>query len=153
MELKYYIAYGSNLNIEQMSKRCPNAKLIGTATISDYELMFKGMSDSAYLTIEKKENKNVPVGIWLVDKNDELALDKYEDYPKLYYKKNMKLNMQRISSKQIEAIDAFVYVMYEDRAFNMPSDDYLEICLKGYIDVGFDRKSIDEALELTKSKI
>ena len=26
---KKYIAYGSNMNIEQMSRRCPNAKIIG----------------------------------------------------------------------------------------------------------------------------
>ena len=31
---KYYIAYGSNLNVEQMRYRCPDAKVVGTAEIN-----------------------------------------------------------------------------------------------------------------------
>ena len=27
--MKYYVAYGSNLNREQMAHRCPEAKLVG----------------------------------------------------------------------------------------------------------------------------
>ena len=30
---KYYIAYGSNLSVEQMVCRCPDVKVIGTAVI------------------------------------------------------------------------------------------------------------------------
>ena len=29
MTKKYYIAYGSNLNISQMKTRCPDAKIVG----------------------------------------------------------------------------------------------------------------------------
>ena len=52
---RYYIAYGSNLNIRQMRIRCPHARVIGTAVINDYELLFKGSRTGAYLTIEPKE--------------------------------------------------------------------------------------------------
>lgn len=34
---KYYLAYGSNLNIRKMALRCPTAKPVGTAVIKDYE--------------------------------------------------------------------------------------------------------------------
>ena len=40
MEKRYYIAYGSNLNIAQMRVRCPQARIIGTSEIKDYELLF-----------------------------------------------------------------------------------------------------------------
>ena len=33
---KKYIAYGSNMNIEQMSRRCPNAKPIGKTVLKNY---------------------------------------------------------------------------------------------------------------------
>ena len=33
-----YIAYGSNINLEQMTYRCPHSKVVGTAEIKDYEL-------------------------------------------------------------------------------------------------------------------
>ena len=35
MEKRYYIAYGSNLNIGQMQWRCPDARIIGTAEMKD----------------------------------------------------------------------------------------------------------------------
>ena len=37
-----YIAYGSNLNRGQMALRCPDAKVVGTGEIKDYELLFRG---------------------------------------------------------------------------------------------------------------
>ena len=40
MQKRYYIAYGSNLNIRQMRMRCPHARVVGTAVIKDYELLF-----------------------------------------------------------------------------------------------------------------
>lgn len=54
MEKRYYIAYGSNLNIRQMRMRCPGARIMGTSEIEDYELLFKGSQTGAYLTIEEK---------------------------------------------------------------------------------------------------
>ena len=30
---RYYIAYGSNLNVQQMQMRCPHAKVVGTAIL------------------------------------------------------------------------------------------------------------------------
>ena len=39
---KYYIAYGSNLNVRQMKFRCPTAKVVGTSVIKGYELLYKG---------------------------------------------------------------------------------------------------------------
>lgn len=38
---KYYLAYGSNLNVEQMKRRCPNAIKIGATYINDYKLEFR----------------------------------------------------------------------------------------------------------------
>ena len=78
MERRYYIAYGSNLNVRQMKYRCPTARIIGTSVIKDYELLFKGSKTGSYLTIEKKKGEQVPVVIWETKESDELALDRYE---------------------------------------------------------------------------
>ena len=90
---RYYVAYGSNLNIRQMRIRCPHARVIGTAVINDYELLFKGSRTGAYLTIEPKEESEVPVAVWEVTESDEAALDRYEGYPVFYYKKEMELDI------------------------------------------------------------
>ena len=81
MEKRYYIAYGSNLNVRQMMMRCPTARLIGTSVIKDYRLMFKGSQTGSYLTIEQSLGSEVPVGVWAVSEADERALDRYEGYP------------------------------------------------------------------------
>ena len=53
MNKRYYIAYGSNLNVRQMRMRCPSARIIGTSKLNDYELLFKGSKTGSYLAIEK----------------------------------------------------------------------------------------------------
>jgi len=42
MRNKYYLAYGSNLNLEQMAYRCPTAKPVGVTTLKNYQLLFRG---------------------------------------------------------------------------------------------------------------
>ena len=98
---RYYIAYGSNLNIRQMRIRCSHARVIGTAVINDYELLFKGRRTGAYLTIEPKEGGEVPVAVWEVTESDEAALDRYEGYPMFYYKKEMELDIRGIRTGKI----------------------------------------------------
>lgn len=33
---RLYIAYGSNINLEQMANRCPNSKVIGKEMLKGY---------------------------------------------------------------------------------------------------------------------
>ena len=44
---KYYIAYGSNLSVEQMAYRCPDAKIAGQAVLAGWELLFRGCATIA----------------------------------------------------------------------------------------------------------
>ena len=85
-EKRYYIAYGSNLNVAQMVRRCPNAVPIGTAVLEHNTLYFRGSGTGYYLTIEPKIGGKVPVAIWEVTPEDEQALDRYEGFPRFYYK-------------------------------------------------------------------
>ena len=75
---RYYLAYGSNLNVRQMKTRYPKATILGTANLKGRELLFKGSKTGSYLTIEENENGSVPVVIWEVTPSDEKALDRYE---------------------------------------------------------------------------
>ena len=136
MVKKYYIAYGSNLNVRQMLGRCPNARIIGTSSIPDYELLFKGSKTGSYLTIESKTGSSVPVGVWEVNDIDEMALDYYEGFPTFYYKKEMKISVKCIKSGKKRNHKAFVYIMHEDRSFGIPSRYYIETCLEGYRNFG-----------------
>ena len=68
-----YIAYGSNINLEQMKYRCPHSKVVGMSEIKGYELEFRGVA-----TIVPKENASVPVLIWELDDRDLPILNRYE---------------------------------------------------------------------------
>ena len=117
---KYYLAYGSNLNIRQMALRCPTSKPVGTAVIKDYELLFKGSNTGAYLTIEPKAGAEVPVAVWSVEPADEKRLDVYEGFPTFYYKAELELPVRYFSGKTVLR-KAFVYIMHEERPLGLPS--------------------------------
>src|SRR5574344_1993641 len=143
---KYYIAYGSNLKINQMKRRCPTARVIGTGFIEDYELLFKGSKTGGYLTIEKAEGKSLPVAIWKVTELDEQALDRYEGYPTFYYKADVEIDIKGIKTGKEYRKKAFVYIMHEDRDVGMPSKYYVMTCLEGYKTFGFSPKYLEDAI-------
>ena len=150
MSKRYYIAYGSNLNIPQMRMRCPGARIIGTSVIEDYQLLFKGSKTGSYLTIEPMEGDEVPVVIWEVTETDEKALDRYEGYPNFYYKKEMTLDIKGIRTGKVRKRDAFVYIMHEERELGIPSWYYVNTCLDGYRAFGFDEKYLFDAIRISR---
>ena len=152
MEKRYYLAYGSNLNVRQMRMRCPTARMIGTATLENYRLMFKGSKTGSYLTIEPEEGCSVPVGVWEVSARDELALDRYEGYPTFYYKKELELPITGIVTGKVRQRNAFVYIMHEDRQLGVPSNLYMRICMEGYSDYGFDYDALWDAYEYSRQE-
>ena len=150
MEKRYYIAYGSNLNIPQMRWRCPNAKVIGTAELEGWELLFKGSKTGSYLTIEQNPNTTVPVAVWCVSAEDEASLDRYEGYPSFYYKKEITLDIKGIKTGKVRRRKAFVYIMHEDRPLGIPSRSYLQTCANGYHSFGFDMDFLKQAYYKSK---
>lgn len=150
MSKRYYIAYGSNLNIPQMRMRCPGARIIGTSVIEDYQLLFKGSKTGSYLTIESMEGAEVPVVIWEVTETDEKALDRYEGYPNFYYKKEMTMDIKGIRTGKVRRRDAFAYIMHEERELGIPSWYYVNTCLDGYRAFGFDEKYLFDAIRISR---
>ena len=137
---RYYVAYGSNLNMVQMKRRCPTATVVGVTVLNDYQLLFKVSKSGAYLTVEKCIGKKVPVVIWRVSHEDELMLDWYEGCPKYYYKTTKKFNLKG------KTIKAFVYIMHENRKFGIPSKEYIRRCRIGYKMFNFDLNNLTDAI-------
>lgn len=126
--MRYYLAYGSNLNKEQMSHRCPDAVPVGTAEIPGYELVFR----RGYLTIEPTEDNSVPVGVWEISDSDEKRLDRYEGFPRFYYKKNFDVLCEDGKNRSCMA-----YIMTNGHPIQEPSSDYIRTVNKGYKDFKF----------------
>lgn len=130
-----YIAYGSNINLEQMAYWCPHSKVVGTSEIKDFELEFRGVA-----TIVPKENASVPVLIWELDERDLPTLNRYEGWPRLYRQEKMDFELEGKSYK------GMVYLMNRGE-ISPPSQQYYNTILQGYRENGLDESFLQKALE------
>jgi len=137
MRRRYYLAYGSNLNIVQMQKRCPHSKPIGSVVLEGYELLFHGVA-----SIGEKEGSYVPCGLWLISKRDEISLDRYEGFPRMYRKEMVPIVFGKRRMK------VMTYIMNGGKPA-LPSGGYLKTILDGYRDFGLDQAALEEALHRT----
>ena len=138
---KIYIAYGSNLNIRQMKRRCPDAELLSIGSLKNWTLDFRGSKTGSYATIHRKKGSLVPVALWKISKRDEENLDRYEGYPRFYQKKNV-----YVFANNGEKIKGMVYIMRSDARLGQPSDYYIETIRQGYVDTGLDTDYLETFL-------
>lgn len=132
----YYIAYGSNINLEQMAFRCPHSKVIGTSVLTGWKLYF-----DYHANIEHTKNKNdeTPILLWDIAAEDWKRLDMYEGFPKYYIKKNIETEFNG------EKIKAVVYLMNKKKHIKAPSMDYLTCIYAGYRDNNINTKPLLKA--------
>lgn len=137
---KLYIAYGSNMNEEQMAFRCPDAGVVGTGIVEGYRLLFKGGKDRAYATIEPENDCRIPVLVWEISEADESRLDRYEGFPRFYYKKEIPVLVNGMRKK------AMVYIIDAKNPLNKPSCEYYQILASAYLQYGFDDRILQKAM-------
>ena len=124
-----YVAYGSNMNREQMLYRCPNAVEICGTYIEGWQLTMP-----FYANIEPQPGSRTPAIIWKINKDDELALDSYEGYPNLYGKADI------IVAVNGSPISAMAYIMadeYKNRSDLKAWNGYEEMIVRAYKAAGF----------------
>lgn len=137
---RLYIAYGSNLNLEQMARRCPTAKVVKATYLHNFRLMFRG-KNTAVATIERRRGSKVPILVWRLQPEDEHNLDIYEGYPHLYRKETLRITLDG------RRIQAMVYIMNEaSHPYDTPSSSYLETIRQGYEESGFDTETLRQAV-------
>ena len=146
MKKSYYIAYGSNMDVEQMRHRCPTAELVGRAKLVGWQLLFKGSRTGSYATIEEAVGYTVPVLVWTILAQDERNLDWYEGFPHFYYKRSLNV---RVKGKLVRAM---VYIMHEERQCGTPSAAYYSVIERAYDRFGFDKAILKQALDNTVIK-
>lgn len=123
MITRLYFAYGSNLNLIQMKRRCPDAKPIGQMIIKGWKLVFRGVAD-----IVPEKGGQVFGGIWRITEADERKLDTYEGVRGGLYRK-VYLPIRRFQGDD----RVLVYVMNSDGIYP-PSQGYLDGIVEGYTD-------------------
>ena len=144
---KYYIAYGSNLSVEQMADRCPDAKIAGQAVLAGWELLFRGCA-----TIAPNPKKNTPVLVWEISERDEGNLDLYEGYPNYYRKEDLNIELLREGAEP-EMVTAMVYIMENDFGHRAPSRYYYKVLHDGYKAFHFPMHILEGALKECMDKV
>ena len=133
-----YFAYGSNINLDQMSYRCPAAQVVGPVTLDGYELLFRG---SGVATIGPKEGAVVHGLLWKITPDCERSLDRYEGYPRLYGKQAV-----TVKDQNGQKFTVMAYVMTERYLTPaIPSGFYYQGIMDGYRQNGLPAAALKKA--------
>ncbi|KAK4085008.1 hypothetical protein Purlil1_10043 [Purpureocillium lilacinum] len=81
---KYYFAYGSNLHIKQMKRRCPNSRYIGHARLANHRWQ---INERGYANVVAADGRWVDGLVYEIDEKDEAKLDINEGVAKSAYEK------------------------------------------------------------------
>ena len=141
----YYIAYGSNIYKNQMTNRCPSAKVIGKGTLDGYKLVFRRSCSGYYASLDRAKGSTVPIIIYEISKRDEKVLDRYEGCP-VYYKKHV-INFTLDNKEKVHK--GIVYILPEKNWAGLPSNQYYERIALGYKAFKLDKKYLADALNYT----
>ena len=123
---KLYSAYGSNLNLGEMQHRCPNAKPVGKVAFFGHELTLRGVADIA----KRDPTARIEGGLWEITPECEIALDKYEGFPRLY--------------RKIYLAGVMTYQM-NGGEISPPPTTYFNTILEGFYDFGLDTNYLYDA--------
>ena len=149
--MKIYAAYGSNINLEQMARRCPAAVPVGKGWLMNYHLLFRGLGRGGVATVEPRRGRRVPILLWAITDACVRALDVYEGYPSLYRKETVSVEgiewlpnkaMPQAATPEVEAM---IYIMNHGR-LTPPSQTYLDCIADGYRAFGFHPRYLSEAV-------
>jgi hypothetical protein len=138
--MSLYFAYGSNLNLDQMQRRCPAAVPLDKLYLPDARLVFRGVAD-----VVLEPGAECPGGLWRITPACERALDRYEGYRSdgsgMYRKIYITLPGLPDGETQI-----MLYVM-RSTGIMPPAHHYYNVIEDGYADFGLETNALLAALK------
>lgn len=139
---KYYIAYGSNMDMNQMKFRCPDSEFVATAVVEGYKLNFRDNGGGhCYATLDKSDGDSTPVVIWRISRQDEVKLDRYEGIRyDCYYKTELSLMLDD------SLITGLCYLVDERRRAGIPPENYANTLRQAYQKFDFDETDLLELI-------
>lgn len=139
--MPYYFAYGSNLDLNQMLRRCPTARPVEAIVLPNWRLVFRGVAD-----IVPAQGCICRGGVFTIQPADLEALDRYEGFPSLYGRED-------VGTYKGKPLMAYTITRgYADR-FNLPDGGYYQTIVRGYGDFDLDTDTLDEAISFTGKRL
>ena len=148
---KLYFAYGSNMNLNQMAFRCPDAEVVESVRLEGYRLAFRtNGGGNGVATILPEEGSRVEGVLWKITPECEKSLDFYEGYPHLYGKEPV-----LVQGKDGVKREVMAYTMnapYKDQPA-IPSDLYFMGIVEGCHQNGISSRSVTDALKRVREEV
>lgn len=134
---EYYLAYGTNLNVQNMISHCPDALLLETERLYGYRLVFRGPHNGeAWLSMVKDPGSSVPVALWQISPRDKQILNAYEKCPQEHDELHLILAGRH----------CFTYIIRPTYPYAQPSEEYYQLVEAGYKEMGFDLLELHQAI-------
>ena len=130
-----YFAYGSNLSLAQMRKRCPKSRLISKGCLHGYQLEFDCYASGwgcGVADVVIKPNKKVWGLVFAVSTQDLKSLDIYEGHPNFYRRFQISIETPKGILDGV-----WVYEVCNKQDFQAPNRKYLAIIQKASRDFEF----------------
>lgn len=117
---RLYFAYGSNMDDEQMCRRCPGtgAVVMGTAKLAGHRFV---IFQRGYATVVPDPSSSVCGVLWKITPDCEKALDHYEGVGFGLYRRQCVI----VETETLGSVDALVYVA-SDNTPGRPRNGYME---------------------------
>jgi gamma-glutamylcyclotransferase (GGCT)/AIG2-like uncharacterized protein YtfP len=124
----YYFAYGSNMNWEQMKRRCPSAKFVCVASLKDYRFAIARHSrlrNCGTANIFADTGSAVWGIVYDVSERDLIILDGFEDG---YRRQKLLVCASDDSQRSVEVL---VYIAEKEDTVPLPNPEYKRLILDG----------------------
>lgn len=134
-DARFYFAYGSNINQEQMAFRCNDALPAAIAYVKNSKFV---INSNGVATIIPASGLVVRGVLWQISKSDEDELDIYEGVSSNLYTKEF--SVVSVGNKNV---DSLVYIATNSEYGN-PRKNYLETIIDGIVSFNGDKEWLDE---------
>ena len=84
--LMLYFSYAANLNRSHVTRLCPGTAPLYPAVLEDYTLAAR-----RWFNVEPEDGGIVQGGIWRISREHLASLDRYEDFPELYERREVEV--------------------------------------------------------------
>jgi len=139
--IRTYFAFGSNLDRQQMRRRCPDARLLGPAVLPKHRLIFCGHSHrwrGAVANVTRDETGSVPGLLYKLTNADLASLDAHEGHPNFYRRQLRLVTLPKGQRRRVQ-----VYIRPpSDGEGGTPGWTYLWTIWNAYAHYNFDLRAL-----------
>lgn len=149
MKRTLYFAFGSNMDVEQMQRRCLSAREVAPSVLDGYRFAYAGVSASrgaGVATVIKDPESYVEGMLYSITVEDLLRLDGFEGAPHWYQRKRL-----TVAEWDTRHREAWVYIL--DQPLNLPTREYHEIVKAAYDNLSLDTQPLDDALDEARESV